>query len=429
MKKFGLVCTTLLCTLITLGGLGTVGAGLVTDWTFDINNVHIKEFEGVEVKDQIKTHTGSALTLDYVIPDTAKVLNITITNAQGEVVSECIDIGVYNFELTIKSGDKVKIFNAKLEIVSEVLVNTTQNSKLQLKVLSVETLATGETVQTVGYTVNGNLDPQKIVGALAWTDTSYDQDISTFVTPVLDKNAKTIKLTCLKPFDHQMTYSLYSEELSEAKASLTIDYMQKVTKEANVSFTASSTSFGDELHITTSVTAPTYSIGSILIDNKPSENLTWSYGWTNAGGKTLNSIMPSTSMIKKGEDGSGVYYQNETYGVSELSNVITAIETNVNNYFRNLISTKNVTVSLQTLKDLFTYSRNVRQSYGGYVRVATTELFDLFVTNYNREALTYGAFIEYTATAYNKNKTLSFNKIEATKTVGDLSINDGNIIF
>ena len=108
--------------------------------------------------------------------------------------------------------------------------------------------------------------------------------------------------------------------------------------------------------------------------------------------------------------------------------MITAIGTKVTSWLNGLVTSKSVTVDLDELKELFTYGRNVRQSYGGYLRVNSTELFDEFVTNFNNKGKV-GCGFQFSARAYNKEDILVFTSIDATKTLGDLSFTGGNVIF
>ena len=419
------VATALLATVVLLGAAGTLAVGAMTDWSFKSED--LLPFKDVKIEaEQTKVYTGSALTPDVKVPEGYEV-SMTIMKGE-EVVEEAIEIGDYNFTITVKTGDKSKDYEVILHIIDELQEEVTNSEFIQLKTLSVGTNAAGQTEKVVSYTVSGNLDPQKIVGALTWTSSDVEDDISTFMTANLNKEAKTITLTCLQAFSNQMTYTIYSEELAEAKASITIDYQQKVLTEASVDISATNSAFGDGLKITTTTKAPTYSVGSILIEDKPSEDLVFTYNWKANDGTQFNSILPSTSDITLGEDGNGVYYDNKNYTSSTLSSMITAIGTKVTSWLNGLVTAKSVTVDLDELKELFTYGRNVRQSYGGYLRVNSTELFDDFVTNFNNKGKV-GCGFQFSARAYNKEDILVFTSIDATKTLGDLSFTGGNVIF
>lgn len=419
------VATALLATVVLLGAAGTLAVGAMTDWSFKSED--LLPFKDVKIEsEQTKVYTGSALTPDVEVPEGFEV-SMKILKGEEEV-AEAVEIGDYNFTITVKTGDKSKDYEVILHIVEEVETEVTNSEFITLKTLSVSTNAAGQTEKVVSYTVSGNLDPQKIVGALTWTSPDVEDDISTFMTAVLNKDERTITLTCLQAFENQMTYTIYSEELAEAKASITIDYQQKVLTEASVDISATNTAFGDGLRITTITKAPTYSVGSILIEDKPSENLVFTYNWKASDGTQFTSILPSTLDFETGEDGSGVYYDGKTYGKSELSSVISAIGTKVTSWLNGLVSSKSVTVDLDELKELFTYGRNVRQSYGGYIRVNSTDLFYDFVDNYNQKGQV-GCGFQFSARAYNKEDVLVFTSIDATKTLGDLSFTGGNVIF
>ena len=419
------VATALLATVVLLGAAGTLAVGAMTDWSFKSED--LLPFKDVKIEaEQTKVYTGTALVPDVEVPEGYEV-SMKILKGEEEV-AEAVDIGDYNFTITVKTGDKTKDYDVILHIVEEVQTEVTNSEFITLKTLSVGTNAAGQTEKVVSYTVSGNLDPQKIVGALTWTSAEIEDDISTFMTAVLNKEAKTITLTCLQAFSNQMTYTIYSEELAEAKASITIDYQQKVLSEASVDISATNSAFGDGLKITTTTKAPTYSVGSILIEDKPSEDLLFTYNWKAADGTQFNSILPSTSDFETGEDGSGVYYDGRSYGKSELSSVISAIGTKVTSWLNGLVSSKSVTVDLDELKELFTYGRNVRQSYGGYLRVNSTDLFYDFVDNFNQKGQV-GCGFQFSARAYDKEDILVFTSIDATKTLGELSFTGGNVIF
>ena len=427
-KKWIKVFTGVLATVIVVGGVGVVArlSNGFRDW--DVNNWTFDEsFKDVKIEsEQTKVYTGTALVPDVEVPEGYEV-SMTIMKGE-EVVEEAIEIGDYNFTITVKTGDKSKDYEVILHIIDELQEEVTNSEFIQLKTLSVSTNAAGQTEKVVSYTVSGNLDPQKIVGALTWTSAEIEDDISTFMTAVLNKEAKTITLTCLQAFSNQMTYTIYSEELAEAKASITIDYQQKVLTEASVDISATNSAFGDGLKITTTTKAPTYSVGSILIEDKPSEDLRFTYNWKAADGTQFNSILPSINDITLGEDGSGVYYDEKNYTSGTLSSMITAIGTKVTSWLNGLVTSKSVTVDLDELKELFTYSRNVRQSYGGYLRVSSTELFDDFVTNFNNKGKV-GCGFQFFVSAYGEEDVLVFTSIDATKTLGDLSFTGGNVIF
>lgn len=88
--------------------------------------------------------------------------------------------------------------------------------------------------------------------------------------------------------------------------------------EASVDILATYSAFGDGLKITTTTKAPTYSVGSILIEDKHLENLTFTYNWKEADGTQFNSILPSISDITLGEDGSGVFYDNRKLYIIDI---------------------------------------------------------------------------------------------------------------
>lgn len=419
------VATALLATVVLLGAAGTLAVGAMTDWSFKSED--LLPFKDVKIEaEQTKVYTGEALVPDVEVPEGYEV-SMTIMKDEEEV-AEAVDIGDYNFTITVKTGEKTKDYDVIFHIIDELEEEVTNSEFIQLKTLSVSTNAAGQTEKVVGYSVSGNLDPQKIVGALTWTSSSIEDDISAFMTASLNKDAKTITLTCLQAFSNQMTYTIYSEELADAKASITIDYQQKMLTEASVDISATNGAFGDGLKITTTTKAPTYSVGSIFIEDKPSENLIFTYSWKAADGTQFNSILPSTSDITLGEDGSGVYYDNKNYTSSTLSSMINAIGTKVTSWLNGLVTSKSVTVDLDELKELFTYGRNVRQSYGGYLRVNSTELFDNFVTNFNAKGQV-GCGFQFSARAYEKEDVLVFTSINATQTLGDLSFTGGNVIF
>ena len=292
------VATALLATVVLLGAAGTLAVGAMTDWSFKSED--LLPFKDVKIEaEQTKVYTGEALVPDVQVPEGYEV-SMKIMKGE-EVVEEAIEIGDYNFTITVKTGEKTKDYDVILHIVEEVQTEVTNSEFITLKTLSVGTNAAGQTEKVVSYTVSGNLDPQKIVGALTWTSAEIEADISTFMTAVINKEAKTITLTCLQAFSNQMTYTIYSEELAEAKASITIDYQQKVLSEASVDISATNSAFGDGLKITTTTKAPTYSVGSILIEDKPSENLRFTYNWKAADGTQFSSILPSNSDITLGE--------------------------------------------------------------------------------------------------------------------------------
>ena len=130
--------------------------------------------------EQTKVYTGEALVPDVEVPEGYEV-SMKILKGEEEV-AEAVDIGDYNFTITVKTGDKTKDYDVILHIVEEVQTEVTNSEFITLKTLSVGTNAAGQTEKVVSYTVSGNLDPQKIVGALTWTSSDVEDDISTFMT-------------------------------------------------------------------------------------------------------------------------------------------------------------------------------------------------------------------------------------------------------
>ena len=123
-KKWIKVFTGVLAIVIVVGGVGVVArlSNGFRDW--DVNNWTFDEtFKDVKIEaEQTKVYTGSALTPDVEVPEGYEV-SMKIMKGE-EVVEEAIEIGDYNFTITVKTGDKSKDYEVILHIIDENLFNS-----------------------------------------------------------------------------------------------------------------------------------------------------------------------------------------------------------------------------------------------------------------------------------------------------------------
>ena len=100
----------------------------------------------------------------------------------------------------------------------------TEVNKMSVKLLSAETLETGETVQTFSYTITpANATNQNINTSVEY----QDGGAATEVTASIDTAEKTITLTCNAAFDKVILVKLTAADGGGASATITCNYEKK----------------------------------------------------------------------------------------------------------------------------------------------------------------------------------------------------------
>jgi hypothetical protein len=127
------------------------------------------------------------------------------------------------------------------------------------------------TTTTITYSIApSTADGYTLVDSLNWSNDYSSQwesatfgeneDPASYVTHSLDTSSKEITLTCLKPFGRSLIYTLSCAENTDIKASVNIDYVRVVTKEASGTFASSSFNEGEGIGV--NIVDATYTIGS-----------------------------------------------------------------------------------------------------------------------------------------------------------------------
>lgn len=224
-----------LAVILGVGLVSTVTAGALTEWTFSVND----PFKDIKIESQEVRYDGGVKTLDVVLPEGA-TYELNITNESGEVVTECKDIGVYNFVYKVTIDGNTKEFKATLTIFEDGLSksNVVENG-IKLKSLRVDALATGGATQTIGYTIvpENALPNLEVVVSFAPDDSSsMDTDtwkngknVSDYVVATLNSENKTISIQNVnnKAFASQILVTLKCVDNPDIFASLTVDYKNK----------------------------------------------------------------------------------------------------------------------------------------------------------------------------------------------------------
>lgn len=246
-RKSKLLSTTcgLLATVLILGGAGALTWGALTDWKFS-TSIKEDEFKDVVIQDQSKVFTGEALTLDILVPEGAEY-DVIIKNQEGSIVDEAIEIGDYTFEITVKIGDKEKVYTAILHITdSEVETSDIkEQGGMKLRLVSIQSLDNGDVVKTFSYTITPeDATNQSINVSVAWGndgDSSTDDDtfksgktVTDYVSVNKDESLKQITVTCHQAFGSVIKVIVSSIDNPEATASVRVDYRKKRTYSINV---------------------------------------------------------------------------------------------------------------------------------------------------------------------------------------------------
>lgn len=129
-KKNKKILIATLSTLFILGGTSAV-IGVASDGfkNWDTSTWFQDEFKDVKIESKTVVHDGNKKELDIVVPEGATYV-ATIKKGE-ETVTECIEIGVYDYEVVVTIGEKTKTYKAQLNIVenSEVSINAINNIK------------------------------------------------------------------------------------------------------------------------------------------------------------------------------------------------------------------------------------------------------------------------------------------------------------
>lgn len=207
-----------LATLLILGGTSAV-IGVASDGfkNWDTSTWFQDEFKDVKIESKTVAHDGTKKELTIVVPEGATYT--TVIKKGAETVTECIDLGTYDYEVTVKIGDKTKVYKAQLNIVedSELSINSINNIK-KVKV--------DETTYKLTATITPDHATKKDLNwSIAFKNPSSEwasgKKLSEYVTLSSDQNTATIKM--LKRFSEQVIVTATATDYTRVSASCTVD--------------------------------------------------------------------------------------------------------------------------------------------------------------------------------------------------------------
>lgn len=207
-----------LSTLLILGGTSAV-IGVASDGfkNWDTSTWFQDEFKDVKIESKTVAHDGTKKELDIVVPEGATYVS-TIKKGE-ETVTECIEIGVYDYEVVVTIGEKTKTYKAQLNIVenSEVSINAINNiKKVKVDQTTYKLTATITPDHATKKDLNWSIafkNPES-----AW---AKGKNLSEYVTMTSDHNSATIKM--LNRFSEQIIVRATATDYTQVSASCTVD--------------------------------------------------------------------------------------------------------------------------------------------------------------------------------------------------------------
>ncbi len=207
-----------LSTLLILGGTSAV-IGVASDGfkNWDTSTWFQDEFKDVKVESKTVAHDGTKKELDIVVPEGATYV-ATIKKGE-ETVTECIEIGVYDYEVVVTIGEKTKTYKAQLNIVenSDVSINAINNiKKVKVDETTYKLTATITPDHATKKDLNWSIafkNPES-----AW---AKGKNLSEYVTMTSDHNSATIKM--LNRFSEQIIVRATATDYTQVSASCTVD--------------------------------------------------------------------------------------------------------------------------------------------------------------------------------------------------------------
>ena len=180
-SNVGKIILVALGVLLAGGAAATIAAGALTDWTFGINDA----FSDVKIESQTVVYDGTAKKLSIELPEGA-TYELTITDSEGEVVSEAKDIGVYEFAYKVTIGEETREYHATLTIEEEEnqVEEKVEAQNMNLKLKAVNLLADGAVAKVFTYSITPeNATNKSINVSVAWAgndSSSQDDDNNTY---------------------------------------------------------------------------------------------------------------------------------------------------------------------------------------------------------------------------------------------------------
>lgn len=217
-KKNKKILIRTLGTLLILGGTSSV-IGVASDGfkNWDISTWFQDEFKDVKIESKTVAHDGNKKELDIVVPEGATYV-ATIKKGE-ETVTECIEIGIYDYEVVVTIGEKTKTYKAQLNIVenSEVSINAINNiKKVKVNETTYKLTATITPDHATKKDLNWSIafkNPES-----AW---AKGKNLSEYVTMTSDSSSATIKM--IKRFSEQIIVRATATDYTKVSASCTVD--------------------------------------------------------------------------------------------------------------------------------------------------------------------------------------------------------------
>lgn len=237
------------------------------------------------------------------------------------------------------------------------------------------------------YTISpATADDFNLTDTLTWsTNFSYewesetwgsDEDPSTYVSHSLDTANKEITLTCLKPFGRSMNYTITCLENTDVKASINIDYVREMTKNATASF--ANTSLEDGKSIDVNVVNPTYSIGSKGAKQTPTVEVKT----TAMLESTWDTLFPEIDLSGCSDTGNLDYDNGSGYTTMKIATARNYMKQRAQDYLLDVIRSKgSITFSREKLINILTYKKKPNP-YAGEVKY--TVVGETFIKRYKQ---------------------------------------------
>ncbi len=418
--------------LLILGSaVAVVGVGSNGFKNWDTSTWFKDAFSGVQIESKVFEYDGENKVLDIVVPENA-TYELTITNSNNEIVDSCIEIGIYNYKVVVKIGDLTKEYNATLEIVEnlnevteETIVNVSNVNGLRFVQKAAVNNGDGTFTETITYTTNGDVTNNFYV-TLAWSQ-DYVDDVYNYYSVDLSLESKTISITNKKACPKQATLKIVHNDDPSINASLTIDYKVKKLSSASITISGGENSIlQDGLNLVPSITAPTYSVGSIDIARE-SENFSVSgnMNWASASGYSgVGQILSlSTELYTAYSD---YKYKGTNYDSS--TDLLKAMQSEITNAFNSIysLSDKTISFNFSALKEALTY----QYSYKTFtINYSNANLYSEFINEFSTLCSSRGSSYRVTFSAYGVNKSIDFKNLSMTTLSGGISLDNESIVF
>lgn len=301
-----------------------------------------------------------------------------------------------------------------------------------IRFLATETAqaADGTLVQTIRYTLEPdgatetafhfqllwNDDPSCGKESEGWSEGKSPED---YVTYDADTESRTLTFTCLEPFGHQLYFEMRSTSDPSIKASLTLDYRRRKTRNAAITAT---TAFDPGKPIRFTYENEAFTIGTTGEKALSDPKLTYEVAYED-NGVSFDSLFASPRVV--GAYAESYKYDGKTYGDALLP----AMKGKVDSYLRSIPTTDGSAVfDVPTFRSLFVYQYAAYHTYMD-VYLDSAQVFNAFVERY-RSAYAQGSGYRLTADLEGRASFAALLELNITPgTLTGILLEDGNIEF